>query len=56
MTIPSASEDAAAAVQALQSAGDDPVKLAAAISAAAFLDAQPGDNRQKLRGESMNSN
>ena len=42
--------DATGAVIALQSAGNDVEALALAIKEAAFLDATPGNNRQKLRG------
>ena len=38
------------AVEALKAAGDSIPKLEAAIEAASFLDAIPGDDRQMLRG------
>ena len=42
--------DADAAVAALVAAGSDRAALATAIAAAAFLDAAPGEPRQKVRG------
>lgn len=42
--------DAAVSVAALAAAGDDTAALCDAIEHAAFLDAVPGENRQKLRG------
>jgi hypothetical protein len=42
--------DASAALAALHAAGDDLEALAEAIERASFLDATPGDDRQKLRG------
>ncbi len=41
----------AAAVAALQAAGDDVEALTEAIQAASWIDAVPGEDRQKLRGE-----
>ncbi len=46
----SAPRDPTAATALLHAAGDDREALAEAIAAAAFLDATPGDHRQKLRG------
>ena len=43
-------KDLEAAVARLHAAGDDAEALAEAIQAASFLDATPGDQRQKLRG------
>ncbi len=51
MGVSGASGDAAAAVAALHAAGDDVEALTEAITAAGWLDAHPGDDRQKLRGE-----
>lgn len=45
-----APRDPDAATALLHAAGDDREALAEAIAAAAFLDATPGDHRQKLRG------
>lgn len=42
--------DAASALAALASAGNDLQALAEAIAEASFLDATPGNDRQKLRG------
>jgi hypothetical protein len=42
--------EAAAAVAAMHAAGENLAKLDAAIKAAKFLDAIPGDGRQELRG------
>jgi hypothetical protein len=50
MTAPGAQQ----AVAALHAAGDDLEALREAIAAAAFLDATPGDARQKLRGAGGN--
>ena len=45
------SEGAQAAIAGIVEASNDTVTLAAAIEAASFLDAFPGEDRQKLRGE-----
>ena len=44
------SEGAQAALAGIVEASNDTVTLAAAIEAASFLDATPGEERQKLRG------
>ena len=44
------SEGAQAALAGIVEASNDTVTLAAAIEAASFLDATPGEDRQKLRG------
>lgn len=48
--MPGLPAEAAGAVAALDAAGENLKKLAAAIEAANFLDKYPGDERQKLRG------
>lgn len=45
------SEGAQAALAGIVEASNDTVTLAAAIEAASFLDATPGEDRQKLRGK-----
>jgi hypothetical protein len=50
MATTAAAPSAASALAAMAAAGSDPDSLASAITGAAFLDAQPGDARQQLRG------
>ncbi len=55
MTVPAPSPEAQQAVAAFSAAGNDLDALAAAIDKASFLDGTPGEERQKLRGETVDA-